>query len=101
MVTFPSLFRIRSRSFGYPVSVEDIGGGRSRVTQKLTYLEAQGYGVSSSIVVSPVFSGNGAPSAGAYAYAYRGVGMEMFICLECATVDAAGWSVNWVALMAP
>ena len=30
-----------------------------------------------------------------------GAGMEMFICLECATVDVTGWSVNWVALMVP
>ena len=99
MVTFPSLFRIRSREYGYAVSVEDIGGGRSRVTQKLTYLEAQGYGVNSSIVVAPVFNGNGvAPPGGAYAYAYTGAGMEMFICLECPTVDVGGWSVNWVAM---
>ena len=102
MATFPSLFRIRSRNFGADFSTEDIGGGRSRLTQKLTYLEAQGYGTSSSIVVAPVFNGNGTPpSAGAYAYAYTGAGMEMFICLECATVDVTGWSVNWVALMVP
>ena len=102
MVTFPSLFRIRSRDHGHQVSIEDIGGGRSRKTQKLTYLEVMGYGLSSSIVVSPVFSGiSVAPSAGAYAYAYKGAGMEMFICLECATVDVMAWSVNWVALMTP
>ena len=100
MLTFPSLFRIRSRTFGYPVSIEDIGGGRSRVTEKLTYPEVLGYGNTSSIVVTPVYHGGGKPpSSGAYAYAYLGEGMEMFICLECATVDALGWHVNWVATM--
>ena len=102
MVTFPSLFRIRSREYGYQVSIEDIGGGRSRVTQRLTYPEAELYGTSSSIVVSPVFNGRGTPPpAGAYAYAYTGAGMEMFICLECPTVDVGGWSVNWAAFMKP
>ena len=101
MCTFPSLFRIRAREFGHPVSIEDIGGGRSRVTQKLTYLEVALYGLSSTIVVAPAFNdiGKAPPSAGAYAYAYTGAGMEMFICLECATVDVALWSVNWAALV--
>ena len=32
---------------------------------------------------------------------YTGAGMEMFICLECPTVDVEGWSVNWAAFMKP
>lgn len=104
MATFPSLFRIRSRGFGANRTIEDIGGGRSRITEVLTYLEAAQYGMNSSIVVTPVFddpSNSGrVPSAGAYAYAYTDkANMKMYICVECATADVGHWSPNWVALM--